>query len=479
MYYLLKLAQKGVELEKWVEDLPDEGIEIEGHGTSNKEEIRYYYQKHLFFSKKNFFSEVNQEKKFNGMITGEQVHYLLSNVSQVVFEVTDACNLKCKYCGYGEYYENYDKRENKNLSIDKGKTLLDYLAGSWNSPLNTSHKTKITLSFYGGEPLIGIDFIKEIVKYSKKIGSPRNTFKFMMTTNALLLDRYMDFLVENDFGLLISLDGNKQHNSYRVLHNGEDAYDIIFRNVNMLKTKYPDFFEKKVNFNAVLHNRNSVEAVFKYFKENIGKVPMLSEVNSNGIRRDKVEEFLKIYKNTNESAKLSKDYLSLEKEFFTKLPSISTLTKIIHSSSGHVFKDYRELMEGNGNVPRVPTGTCLPFSRKLFVSVNGKLMPCERIGHQYYFGTVDEEKVNIDAEQVAGKANDYYDKIRNKCFHCYKATTCGVCVYNLNADKVERIKNCNQFMNYESFSRYLAEWLSKLEKNPGYYPKIIDEVFVS
>ena len=41
----------------------------------------------------------------------------LRNLPQLVFEVTDACNLRCKYCGYGNIYEGYDKRENLNFSL--------------------------------------------------------------------------------------------------------------------------------------------------------------------------------------------------------------------------------------------------------------------------------------------------------------------------------------------------------------------------
>ena len=46
-------------------------------------------------------------------ITSEKVTNLIANLPQLVFEVTDACNLKCKYCAYGELYNDYDKRENK------------------------------------------------------------------------------------------------------------------------------------------------------------------------------------------------------------------------------------------------------------------------------------------------------------------------------------------------------------------------------
>ncbi len=478
MDYLLKLSNEDIHLEEWVDHLGGEGIEIEGCGTFSKEEIRYYYQKYLFFLENNFFSEVKPEERFDGRVTKEQLFAILSNVTDVVFEVTDACNLKCKYCGFGEYYDNYDKREKKNLSITRAKTLLNYLAKFWQSPLNTSHKTKITLGFYGGEPLLNMDCIKEIVAYSKELASARNTFTFRMTTNALLVEKYMDFLVENGFGLLLSLDGNKQNNGYRVFQNGTEAYDEIFRNVMALKAKYPDFFERQVNFNVVLHNKNSVSEVHKYFKENFDKIPTLSEISPIGIRHDKKEEFLKMYQNSLASLSLSKDHLTLEKEMFARLPNIKTLCGIINGCSGHCFKDYRELLYSTRNQKRVPTGTCLPFSKKLFLSVNGKLLPCERIGHQYYFGTVDEEKVHLDVEKVSRQSNNYFDKIRSKCFTCYKAEICTLCIFNLKVDTEQNIENCPDYMSYDRFSRYLASWYSKLEKHPEYYSKIMDEVYM-
>jgi uncharacterized protein len=54
-------------------------------------------------------------------LTIEQVQHSLSNLHLLTFEVTDACNLKCKYCGYGEFYEDYDERENRFLRVDYAK----------------------------------------------------------------------------------------------------------------------------------------------------------------------------------------------------------------------------------------------------------------------------------------------------------------------------------------------------------------------
>ena len=48
-------------------------------------------------------------------LTPAQIYYSLANLRQITFEVTDACNLKCKYCGYGEFYDDYDRRSNKMM----------------------------------------------------------------------------------------------------------------------------------------------------------------------------------------------------------------------------------------------------------------------------------------------------------------------------------------------------------------------------
>lgn len=61
----------------------------------------------------------------------QDIQFQLCNLSQIVFEVTDACNLKCQYCGYGDFYEDYDKRDNQFLPVEKAVRLLDFLKEFW------------------------------------------------------------------------------------------------------------------------------------------------------------------------------------------------------------------------------------------------------------------------------------------------------------------------------------------------------------
>ena len=121
-------------------------------------------------------------------ITSEDVKRSLSNSLQLTFEITDACNLRCEYCGYGKSYSDYDERKSTRLSPQRAKVLLDYLRSLWGSELNISHNQNIYISFYGGEPLVNVPFIKEIVSYIEEPDCPSRSFTFNMTTNGLLLD---------------------------------------------------------------------------------------------------------------------------------------------------------------------------------------------------------------------------------------------------------------------------------------------------
>lgn len=93
-----------------------------------------------------------------------------------------------------------------------------------------------------------------------------------MTTNATLIDKYVDFLVLNDFRLLISLDGNEKNHSYRVFGKSKkNSFYKVIRNMDMIKRDYPLYFSENISFNAVLHDRNSVKKFVNLFIINITK----------------------------------------------------------------------------------------------------------------------------------------------------------------------------------------------------------------
>jgi len=446
-------------------------------GKIKKDKALYYLGKIRFLKESGLFSETPfTKRKFDGRLTGEGVKRSLANTKQVTFETTERCNLKCKYCGYGEFYDDYDVRERKDLDIEKAKIFLKYMEELWNSPYNVSHGNNIYISFYGGEPLVNFRFVKEIVEFTEKLNLKHNRFTFSMTTNGVLLGKHMDFLAEKKFNLLISLDGNKWNNSYRVFESGKESFEIVVKNVNQLRDKYPEYFKERVNFNAVLHNRNSVSEIHEFFKKNYDKTPSIGELNNVGIREDKIEEFRRTYQNVYESLFSAEDYTYIEKEMFINLPTIQNLSTFVFQYSDSKYETYDDFFTEEGG-SFIPTGTCLPFSKKVFITAKGKILPCERVPHKYGLGFVKDDGVDIDFEKIAEKYNGYYDKLRGQCEKCYNRLHCGQCMLQLDMDSDKPVV-CNGFMNKKDYTDYLSANTGFLEEEPENYEKIMKEVII-
>lgn len=403
----------------------------------------------------------------------------LANTPQVTFEVTDACNLKCEYCGYGRLYSDYDERENQMLSTEKITMFLDYLIELWQSPLNTSVNKNVYVSFYGGEPLMNFPFIRKIVAHLKNAECKTRKFTFSMTTNAILLNKFMDYLVENKFNLLISLDGNEYNTSYRVDSSGKNAFGRITRNIDLLKEKYPIFFDTNVNFNAVLHNRNSVDEIYTFFKSRYGKIPSVGELNTTGIRQDMIEVFNTMYKNSTESLMQSEHYPEIEEDMFLKSPTYHSATTFLMQHSEFRYNNYNELLYGKPKEEfTLPTGTCLPFSKKVFVTVSGKILPCERIGHQYALGKIEDDRIDLDFEAIAQKYNIYYSKMKGVCNKCHNKKACIQCMFTLSDIDSTNVPKCFGFMDKTSFDMYKNTQYSFLARNPDAYYRIMNDVIV-
>jgi uncharacterized protein len=418
------------------------------------------------------------EKKEFIEVNSYLIRYNLINLKQLVFEVTDACNLKCKYCAYAGLYERYDERQNKYLSFNKARLTIDYLVDLWRNNSSASFIQPLTISFYGGEPLINYNLIKEIVDYMENIRDINRKIFFSMTTNAVLLDKYMDYLVEKEFRLLISLDGDEYGQSYRVNANGENSFGRVMKNVKLLQAKFPDYFNKYVSFNSVLHNRNSVERTYHFIKKEFSKEPTISTLSSSGIRKDKIDEFWHTYQNMVSSIKNAPNCETLETELFIKNPDTLQLMYYLYAHSGNVYNHYTDLFIDRDRVLRFPTSTCLPFARKMFVTVNGKILTCERISHEFAQGLVSDNEVNLDLEKIAAQYNDYVFRYQKQCGVCVAKKKCHQCVYQID-DINNPDTKCPRFVSKTDHRQNEQQILTYLRYHPELYGRIMKEVRVS
>ena len=405
------------------------------------------------------------------------IEYSLANLKQLVFEVTDACNLRCKYCAYADLYEGYDQRENLKLPFQKAKLIIDYLYEYWEKRYCIEVNDPITIGFYGGEPLLNVPFIQQVTNYIESLNPIGKKFHYNMTTNAILLDRYMDFLAENEFRLLISLDGDEKGQSYRVDTKGKNSFDKVLANIQLLRSKYPSYFEHYVMFNSVLHNRNEVESTYRFIKDKFGKEPMISPLNNSGVRKDKLQEFYQAYQNVATSIQKANNCEALKNELFIKSPETGALVNYIYHHTGNVFNDYNDLLLGREGSSFPPSGTCIPFSKKMFITVKGRILQCEKIDHEFALGQITNKKVELNLEQAARQHNKYTFRYMNQCKTCAAKQLCTQCVYQID-DIHDKTSKCYSYYSATQHEKQKEYYMDHLDKHPELYNRILKEVVV-
>lgn len=116
-----------------------------------------------------------------------------------------------------------------------------------------------------------------------------------MTTNAILLKKYIGYLSEKEFELLVSLDGDSLSHSYRTFPNGKPSFDIVLHNVDYVKSHYPDYFQNHVSFNAVLNDHSSVSKIYHFIYNRYGKIPEITQLLNKNVRNEKMDAFNKMF----------------------------------------------------------------------------------------------------------------------------------------------------------------------------------------
>jgi uncharacterized protein len=142
-------------------------------------------------------------------------------VKALCLHIAHDCNLACRYCfaEEGEY-----KGDRSLMSAEVGKKSLDFLVA------NSGNRINLEVDFFGGEPLMNFDVVKEIVSYGRELEKQHNKkFRFTMTTNGVLLnDEIMEYLNKEMSNVVLSIDGRKEiHDLMRPTQNGKGSYDLI------------------------------------------------------------------------------------------------------------------------------------------------------------------------------------------------------------------------------------------------------------
>ena len=142
-------------------------------------------------------------------------------VKALCLHIAHDCNLACRYC-FAEEGEYHGRRA--LMSFDTGKKALDFLIA------NSGNRRNLEVDFFGGEPLMNWQVVKDLVAYGREQEKIHNkNFRFTLTTNGVLLnDEIMEFANKEMGNVVLSIDGRKEvHDHMRPFRKGAGSYDLI------------------------------------------------------------------------------------------------------------------------------------------------------------------------------------------------------------------------------------------------------------
>ena len=142
-------------------------------------------------------------------------------IKALCLHIAHTCNLNCSYCfaSQGKYHG-----ERAVMSFEVGKQALDFLIA------NSGSRRNLEVDFFGGEPLVNFQVVKDLVAYARSIEKQHGkNFRFTLTTNGLLIDDdVIDFANRECHNVVLSLDGRKEiHDAFRVDYAGNGSWDRI------------------------------------------------------------------------------------------------------------------------------------------------------------------------------------------------------------------------------------------------------------
>lgn len=331
-------------------------------------------------------------------------------VKALCLHIAHDCNLACRYC-FAEEGEYHGRRE--LMTYEVGKAALDYLIA------NSGSRRNLEVDFFGGEPLMNFQVVKELVAYGREQEKLHNKkFRFTLTTNGVLLnDEVMEFANREMSNVVLSIDGRKEVNDFmRPFRKGAGSYDLIV-------PKFQRFAESRNQTNYY------VRGTFTHHNLDFSKdVLHLADL---GFQQISVESV--VAPDTEDYAIRESDLPGLYEEY-DKL-AVEMIKREQEGRGFHFFHFMIDL-EGGPCVAKRLSG-CGSGCEYLAVTPWGDLYPCHQfVGNEkFYMGNVYEGVKRTDIREEFHGSNVY---AKEKCRDCFAKFYCsGGCAansYNFHGD---------------------------------------------
>lgn len=394
---------------------------------------------------------------------------------QLTLELTEVCNMRCKYCIYHDGQGGYREFGKKMMDFEVAKLAIDDFIKNSNNDL-------VHVTFYGGEPLVNYDVMKKCIEYCEEKYSYRK-ISYAMTTNATLITKEIaEFLAKVKCIVTVSLDGpKKMHDKYRVFADGRGSFDSTMNGLKLLVDTYKKYNveESSIGLSMVVpeytdDDLNEIQKMLDSLESIIEDIPItISYVNDTN---EKEYEYEGVYSEREQELRRQvieehKYYdpigtWGLQKflEEYNSFEDIPSLTRASIMSDLDAIQN-RRLSDTPIDIHGF-NGCCVPGARRVYVTTEGKYRICEKIGKSPFIGDVYN---GIDIEKIRDMyVNKYKAEAEKYCKDCWAINMCGKCYVDCyDSDKENfkhRHRNCEACRT--SLEKRLALYMSIYEHNP-------------
>ncbi|MDD6071340.1 MAG: radical SAM protein [Clostridiales bacterium] len=381
---------------------------------------------------------------------------------QLILNLTENCNMRCKYCYLSTVYEFSRNRTYNKMSFETAKKSMDNFFASIAKIKKTIPGKKCAITFYGGEILMEKTLLKDCIEYAKE-NAPADVI-FSITTNGTLLDQEIaDYLVDNNVYIGVSLDGNKvNHDRNRVFTNGNGSFDIVVKNLKDFSKRHSGY--NNISILMVNDFKTNLKDNLIFFEENkdlprISFMTMVADYNTDYYKQftqDDIERY-------------AKDYYDLLSDYVRKRSENKYIEKYLIALFEMPMTETMIRPRINDDRPDFLryTGACIPGS-KVSVRATGELDMCERVNPNFSIGQYDRW---LDYNKIAHIVNDFTSAVTEDCWKCPLNKKCPICFAQCCKDGAFENYNCSGLIN--SFIEKLSTMYSVLENNRSAYDDLV------
>jgi uncharacterized protein len=310
-------------------------------------------------------------------------------VTELILYVSEECNLRCTYC--------FVNKKPRRMTLETGQKAVDYFLNRNIS--GTAYD--LTLSFFGGEPMLETELISQLIAYAKK---PRDRvykkIRFGATTNGTLAGPQVEKVIrEGQLQLLISLDGDQAATRQRPLVSGADSYPMIAKNLKRLIGWSPQAGVRMTYHPGALNVVHNIKHAIELGATSIYLCPVV-EADWSGLDTQ-VDEL----------------HQSLAEWFLREFRQGQTPPLEVTWS---ILRQYHKALYCKDCLPKRP---CQVAAGLLAINVQGNVMPCHRYLYrpQDWLGTVADSGLPAQREQYLKLHSPDF----TECQSCEANRVCG------------------------------------------------------